>query len=104
SAKPIVATFLSAEGVPADLAVLDDNGMPARGSVPSFATPERAVIALAKVAEYARWRRRPVGELPELPDVDEDTGRRIVTGVLGETALGRELTDDELMALLAAYG
>jgi acyl-CoA synthetase (NDP forming)/RimJ/RimL family protein N-acetyltransferase len=104
STKPIVATFLSTEGIPPELAVLDDSGMPARGSVPSFATPERAVIALAKVAEYARWRRRPVGELPELPDVDEDAGRRIVTGVLAETALGRELTDDELIALLAAYG
>ncbi|MGZ4670944.1 MAG: bifunctional acetate--CoA ligase family protein/GNAT family N-acetyltransferase [Blastococcus sp.] len=102
--KPIVATFLSTEGIPPELAVLDESGMPARGSVPSFATPERAVIALAKVAEYARWRRRPVGELPELPDVDEDAGRRIVTRVLGETALGRELTDDELIALLAAYG
>ena len=42
-----------------ELAVLDETGTPARGSVPSFATPERAVIALAKVAEYARWRRRP---------------------------------------------
>jgi acyl-CoA synthetase (NDP forming)/RimJ/RimL family protein N-acetyltransferase len=104
AAKPIVATFLSTEGIPAELAVLDENGMPARGSVPSFATPERAVIALAKVAEYARWRRRPVGEQPELPDVDEDAGRRIVTRVLGETPHGRELTDDELIALLAAYG
>ena len=76
SAKPIVASFLSTEGVPPELAVLDENGMPARGSVPSYSTPERAVIALAKVAEYARWRRRPVGELPELPDVDEDAGPR----------------------------
>ena len=67
-----MASFLSTEGIPPELAVLDENGMPARGSVPSYSTPERAVIALAKVAEYARWRRRPVGELPELPDVDED--------------------------------
>ena len=52
------------------------DGMPARGSVPSYSTPERAVIALAKVAEYARWRRRPVGEVPELPDVDEDAAAR----------------------------
>ena len=39
STKPVVATFLSTEGVPDELAVLDDDGMPARGSVPSFATP-----------------------------------------------------------------
>jgi acyl-CoA synthetase (NDP forming)/RimJ/RimL family protein N-acetyltransferase len=104
SSKPIVATFLSEEGIPPEVAVLDENGMPARGSVPSFTTPERAVIALAKVAEYARWRRRPVGDLPELPDVDEDAAHGLVRGVLAEAPAGRELTDDELIALLAAYG
>ena len=36
SAKPIVASFLSTEGVPPELAVLDEDGMPARGSVPSL--------------------------------------------------------------------
>jgi acyl-CoA synthetase (NDP forming)/RimJ/RimL family protein N-acetyltransferase len=104
SPKPIVATFLSEEGIPPEVAVPDEYGMPARGSVPSFTTPERAVIALAKVAEYARWRRRPVGELPELPDVDEAAAQRIVHGALAESPGGRELTDDELMGLLAAYG
>ena len=104
SEKPILASFLSTEGVPPELAVLDENGMPARGSVPSYSTPERAVIALAKVAEYARWRRRPVGELPELADVDDETGKEIVRTALGDSADGRDLTDDELIALLAAYG
>jgi acyl-CoA synthetase (NDP forming) len=104
STKPIVASFLSTEGLPPELAVLDESGMPARGSVPSYSTPERAVISLAKVAEYARWRRRPVGDLPELPDVEEETARRIVRQVLAEAPAGRDLTDDELIALLAAYG
>jgi hypothetical protein len=62
--KPIVATFLSTEGIPAELVLPGEDGTPARGSVPSFSTPERAVIALAKVAQYAAWRRRPVGEVP----------------------------------------
>jgi acyl-CoA synthetase (NDP forming)/GNAT superfamily N-acetyltransferase len=104
SSKPIVASFLSTEGIPPELAVLDEGGMPARGSVPSYSTPERAVIALAKVAEYARWRRRPVGEVPELPDVDEETGRMIVARLLEGAPEGRDLTDEELMAVLAAYG
>jgi acyl-CoA synthetase (NDP forming)/RimJ/RimL family protein N-acetyltransferase len=104
SSKPIVATFLSSEGIPSELAVLDDDGMPARGSVPSFSTPERAVIALAKVSEYARWRRRPIGQIPELPDVDEATGRAIVQKVLAETPAGRDLTDEEALAVLGAYG
>jgi acyl-CoA synthetase (NDP forming)/GNAT superfamily N-acetyltransferase len=104
SAKPVVATFLSTEGIAPELAILDAEGMPGRGSVPSFATPERAVMALARVAEYARWRRRPVGDLPELPDVEEDAARTLVHGVLAGAPRGRDLTDEELTALLAAYG
>ncbi|NEK85650.1 GNAT family N-acetyltransferase [Blastococcus saxobsidens] len=104
STKPVVASFLSTEGIPDELAVLDEDGMPARGSVPSYSTPERAVIALAKVAEYARWRRRPVGEVPELPDVDEPAAEDLVRRVLAGSPGGRELTDDELMSLLGAYG
>lgn len=104
SAKPVVASFLSTEGIPPDLAVLDEHGMPARGSVPSYSTPERAVIALARASEYARWRRRPVGEVPELPGVDEDAARAVVRGALASAPAGRELDDDELIALLGAYG
>jgi acyl-CoA synthetase (NDP forming)/RimJ/RimL family protein N-acetyltransferase len=102
--KPVVATFLSTEGIPPELAVPDENGMPGRGSVPSFSTPERAVIALARMAQYARWRRRPVGETPELPDVDEQNARELVRQVLHGSPGGRELVDTELIALLAAYG
>src|SRR3954466_13832952 len=40
SGKPIVASFLSTEGIPPELAVLDEHGDPARGSVPSYSTPE----------------------------------------------------------------
>jgi acyl-CoA synthetase (NDP forming)/GNAT superfamily N-acetyltransferase len=105
SPKPVVATFLSTEGIPPELVVLDDEtGMPARGSVPSFSTPERAVIALARVAQYARWRRRPVGEVPELADVDEAAARAIVVRVLADSPQGRELSDEEVLALLRAYG
>jgi acyl-CoA synthetase (NDP forming) len=104
SRKPFVASFLSAEGVPADLAVLDERGMPARGSVPSFSTPERAVIALALAAQYARWRRRPVGSVPELPDVDTAAARALVQRILAESPAGRELTDEETLDLLGRYG
>jgi acyl-CoA synthetase (NDP forming)/RimJ/RimL family protein N-acetyltransferase len=103
SPKPVVASFLSTEGIPPELAVPDENDLPARGSVPSFSTPERAVIALAKVAQYARWRRRPLGEVPDLPDVDEAAARELVRRVLQSHPGGRELEDEELIALLAAY-
>jgi acyl-CoA synthetase (NDP forming) len=102
--KPVAASFLSTDGIPPELSVPDEHGMPARGSVPSFSTPERAVIALAKVAEYARWRRRPTGVVPDLEGLDTETARRLVTRVLAETPQGRELDDDETMELLSAYG
>jgi acyl-CoA synthetase (NDP forming) len=102
--KPLVANFLSADGIPDELAVRDDGGMPVRGSVPSFSTPERAVIALARVSEYARWRRRPLGVVPELEGIDEAAAHAVVQGALARTPGGRELTDEETIALLGAYG
>ncbi|MCW2676880.1 MAG: Acetate--CoA ligase forming [Modestobacter sp.] len=101
--KPVVANFLSTDGIPGELAVRDEQGMPARGSVPSFSTPERAVIALAKVAEYARWRRRPTGVVPDLEGIDEVAARRVVDRVLAEAPAGRPLTDEETIDLLDAY-
>jgi acetate---CoA ligase (ADP-forming) len=53
--KPIVATFMSVQGVPAPLA-----------PVPAFPFPERAVNALARVAKYAEWRRQPIGTVPSV--------------------------------------
>jgi acyl-CoA synthetase (NDP forming)/GNAT superfamily N-acetyltransferase len=104
SAKPVVASFLSNEGIPAELAVLDEGEAPARGSVPSYATPERAAFALARVVEYARWRRRPVGEVPDLEGIDEEAAKRCVQSVLADAPGGRQLADHELIRLLSAYG
>src|SRR5699024_1530859 len=59
--KPVVSTFLAAEGVPNGLAVHDSHGAPARGSIPSYPSPERAVNALSRVIRYAAWRQRPKG-------------------------------------------
>nr|WP_296076292.1 bifunctional GNAT family N-acetyltransferase/acetate--CoA ligase family protein [uncultured Actinoplanes sp.] len=53
--KPTVATFLL-------------GNLPAR--VPAYPSVEEAVRALARVAAYAAWTRRPPGVLPELSGVD----------------------------------
>ncbi|MDY7090174.1 MAG: GNAT family N-acetyltransferase [Actinomycetota bacterium] len=53
--KPTVATFLL-------------GSLPSR--VPSYPSVEEAVRALARVATYADWLRRPPGRLPVLADVD----------------------------------
>src|SRR6185312_9941281 len=46
--KPVVSTFLATQGMLAELAVPGPDGVPDRGSVPSYPTPERAVAALGR--------------------------------------------------------
>jgi len=106
SDKPLVSTFLGAEGIPELLRVPDVAGHTAgRGSVPSYPAVEAAVRALARVVEYAVWLRRPVDEAHE-PATSEDTpaGRRLVNELLIKHPDGRDLDYDERAALLAAYG
>src|SRR3712207_5358405 len=62
SDKPVLSTFLAAQGLPELLRVPDVAGSTAgRGSVPSYNSPSTAVGALARAAEYAAWLRRPEG-------------------------------------------
>ena len=105
SDKPLVSTFLASEGIPELLRVPDVAGSTAgRGSVPSYPAVEAAVRALARVVEYAAWRAKPRGE-PVPPDsVDTAAARRLVSRILTTDEAGRDLTFDELHALLGAYG
>lgn len=101
--KPVVATFLGFDGVPAALAG-EGEGAPPPGSVPAFPTPERAVRSLARVVRYAQWRARPTGHLVHLDDVDLDRGRTVVARALATSRDGRELTGEEVGLLLGAVG
>ena len=79
SDKPLVSSFLGAEGVPELLRVPDVAGSTAgRGSVPSYPGVEAAVRALARVVEYAVWLRTPDGE-PDRPH-HRRRGRREAAG------------------------
>jgi len=111
SDRPVVAVFLAAEGVPAELAAYpgepaedesDGDRTPGRGSVPSFPSPERAAAALARVSRYARWRSQPVGEFVVPEGIDTAAARELVDtwAITGR----RVLTDDEATALLRCYG
>jgi len=73
---PLLASYLGVDGVPRELAVpsLDALGL---GSVPSYASPEAAALALARAASYAQWRARPQGEVPDLAGVDGDAARAV---------------------------
>jgi acyl-CoA synthetase (NDP forming) len=89
--KPVLGVFMRAEGAPASLA-----------PIPSYAFPESAALALAKVTAYGQWRLRPVEPLPIVDRFDRDRIRAIVEGVLGRG--GGWATSGEAVGLLSAAG
>jgi acyl-CoA synthetase (NDP forming)/RimJ/RimL family protein N-acetyltransferase len=103
SEKPVLSTFLGFEGVPAALSA-GGTPAPARGSVPSYPSPERAVRALARAVRYAAWRSTPLGVVPELPDADLPAARELVHELLAESPAGRELNPHEAAQLVAGFG
>src|SRR5262249_22657189 len=66
STKPVLASFW---GVQNTLAV---------AGIPTYTFPESAAVALARVTEYAEWRRTPVAAPPHLQQFDRDTVRTVV--------------------------
>ena len=88
--KTILATFMSAAGVPEPLA-----------PVPSFAFPERAVNALARVTRYAEWRTKPPGITVPF-DLDVPRLRSVVDTACSNG--GRWLDPLEVDAVLRAAG
>ena len=72
--KPVLASFMSQAGLPAQL-------RGAARAIPSYVFPERAVAALARAAEYGRWREEPAGVLVYPPDVDRKAARSVLSGM-----------------------
>jgi acetyl coenzyme A synthetase (ADP forming)-like protein len=89
--KPILGVFMRAEGAPAALA-----------SIPSYAFPESAARALARVTEYGAWRARPSGIVPAFDDIRSGELRSVVDGALARG--GGWLTAAEAERLFAAAG
>ncbi|HEY0888055.1 MAG TPA: GNAT family N-acetyltransferase [Nocardioides sp.] len=105
SDKPLLASFLGAEGVPELLRVPDVAGSTAgRGSVPSYSSVESAVRALAKVVEYAVWLRTPDGGAFGPDAVDVVRAKKLVNRALARRPEGGELEREELAELLGCYG
>ncbi|NUT91270.1 MAG: GNAT family N-acetyltransferase [Saccharothrix sp.] len=100
--KPIVSTFLAVEGVPDELAVPGPDGAPGRGSVPSYPSPERAVLALARAARYARWRFSPQGHFVRPEGIDTEAAQALVDSL--QLAEDRRVDDETAVRLLACYG
>jgi acetyl coenzyme A synthetase (ADP forming)-like protein len=92
--KPVVASFLAWPDLPPVLP----------GDVPAFAAPEPAVRSLGRAADYAEWRRRDPGTVPDLEGIDVEAARTVVHEVLAADPGGRWLTPDEVDRVLLDYG
>ena len=88
--KPMLATLFDAKGVGR------------LGGVPCFAFPESAARALGRVARYASWRARPLGEVPELTAFDGGRIRALVDAAVARG--GGWLGQPEVTAVLEAAG
>ena len=89
--KPVLGVFMRAGGAPAALA-----------PIPSYAFPESAALALARVTAYGEWRAKPQTPAPPVDPFDGDRIRRVVEDVLQRG--GGWMLPDESQALLAAAG
>jgi acetate---CoA ligase (ADP-forming) len=94
--KPVLTCLMAGAGRPVPLIVNDER-------VPSYAFPENAVRALAKVAGYADWRARTPGLLWTFDEVRVDDARRVCRAALEARGDGW-LTSGEILAVLGAFG
>lgn len=88
-AKPVLATFLSAQGMP-----------PSLSGIPSYRFPEGAVTALARALKFARWRDRPAGEVLEVGDLNQPALRAVIQAA--HERGGGWLSQGEVTTLLEA--
>ncbi len=109
--KPIVTTFLAVEGIPPGLMKPGPSGLPERGSIPSYSSPERAAASLARAWQYARWCARPESEVERPDGIDPEAARMWVREAMSELPDSDDDSDSEVILgdldsarLLAWYG
>jgi acetyltransferase len=93
--KPVLGCFMGVKGVSASVEELQ------RARIPTYAFPESAVVALAALDRYARWRTKSPGELVTF-DVDREIVTKIIKAAKSENR--EHLSDEEAFAVLRAYG
>ncbi|HTN78659.1 MAG TPA: acetate--CoA ligase family protein, partial [Acidimicrobiales bacterium] len=96
--KPVLASVLGVE----DRGLRDDAGH----VVPAFAFPETAVATLGRVAEHARWKRRPEGITPDPVGlgIDLERAEALVAHALDVRPSGTLLPWSVAAELLGLFG
>ncbi|WP_030167951.1 MULTISPECIES: GNAT family N-acetyltransferase [Actinomycetes] len=91
--KPVLASFLSQEGIVADLRIGNDK------AIPSYRFPESAATALGHAAAYGNWLRLPVGIVRMPTNMKIEQAKKQVD----EYGSG-ELDDEQSRKLLESFG
>jgi acetyl coenzyme A synthetase (ADP forming)-like protein len=94
---PLLAVVMSSKPTP----ILRSSSS-AAGTVPSYQFPEEAARALARAAEYGRWRSAPPGDVPVLEAIDRGRADAIIASGLARSPGWLEAA--EVAGLLDAYG
>ncbi len=86
---------------------MDDGGMQQKlhgldVDIPAYTFPESAARSLARLAEYADWRQRERGEVPDMTDIDRAEG--VALGIRKIEMGERWLRPDEVNEILDLYG
>ncbi|NNF89276.1 MAG: GNAT family N-acetyltransferase [Acidimicrobiia bacterium] len=96
--KTLISVFMRSEGPPDEL--LSDEFR-----VPSYRFPESAARALARAAAYGEWLERPIGSIPEFPDLAIHRARNAVDRFLADAdEEGGWLEPDDVSEVLSAFG
>jgi acetate---CoA ligase (ADP-forming) len=72
--------------------------------LPRYRFPEDAAWALARAVEYGRWRRRPEGQVPELPEARNDEAAALFAAALADGPGPHWLGPEQVARLLGCYG
>jgi len=70
--------------------------------LPCYPFPESAARSLGRAHEYAHWRREPLGETPNFPDLDVSKAREVLRAP--RTQGGGWLLPEEAVGVLEAFG
>jgi acetyl coenzyme A synthetase (ADP forming)-like protein len=95
SGKPVLACLMASDG----------SRMLATGqeTIPSYLFPESAANVLAKAANYAEWRSKPLALVPGFDDIKKDEARQTVMRSI-EKRGGGWLSWEDARAVLSAFG
>ena len=93
--KPAVASVVRSDGL---------RRPRARGGVPNLRFPESCANVLASAVERREWLSRPLGEVPDYPDLDQSAARAVVDAFLERNPGGGWISLGEAEAVLRTHG